>query len=313
MQIEITDYIISMDIAVRSFIQYIKLEKRYSENTVTSYTNDLLQFEAFLKESTKVNKIYWQLISVSHIRFFLIHLQDQNHSLRSISRKLSAVKSFFKFLVREEIITDNPALLIKTPKLEKKLPEYVNEADIDRLMHLPDKNGFEGLRDLVILELFYGTGMRLSELINLKITDMDLNSNLLRIIGKGNKERVIPFGQVAKDVIIQYLQVRSNYAYDATQNLLILKNGKKMYPMAVQRIVEKYLSLSSSVNKKSPHVLRHSYATHLLNNGAGIRVVKDLLGHESLSTTQVYTHLSIDHLKKVYKQAHPGASNKKNH
>ncbi len=312
MRIEITDYIISMDIAIRSFIQYIKLEKRYSGNTVTSYSNDLLQFETFLKESTKVNKIYWRLITVAHIRSFLIYLQDSGHSLRSISRKLSAVKSFFKFLVREEIITDNPALLIKTPKLEKKLPEYINEADIERLMQLPDKKSFEGLRDLVILELFYGAGIRLSELINLKITDMDFNNGLMRIIGKGNKERIIPFGKAAKDAIIQYLGIRKNYAYDSTPNLLVLKNGKKMYPMAVQRIVEKYISLSSSVNKKSPHVLRHSYATHLLNKGAGIRVVKDLLGHESLSTTQVYTHLSIDHLKKVYKQAHPGASNKKN-
>ncbi len=313
MQSEITDYILSMDIAIRNFIQYIRLEKRYSGDTVTSYSNDLLQFETFLKEYTKVNRIYWHLISVSHIRFFLIHLQDKKHSLRTISRKLSSVKSFFKYLVREEIIDDNPALLIKTPKLEKKLPEYVNEKDIERLMELPDKSSFEGLRDQVILELFYGTGMRLKELLNLKITDMDLNSDLLRIVGKGNKERIVPLGQIAKDAIIQYLHVRRHYAYDATPNLLILRNGKKMYPMAVQRIVKKYLSQASNVNKKSPHVLRHSYATHLLNNGASIRVVKDLLGHESLSTTQVYTHLSIDHLKKVYKQAHPGASNKKNH
>jgi len=313
LQSEITDYILSMDIAIRNFIQYIRLEKRYSGDTVTSYSNDLLQFETFLKEYTKVNRIYWHLISVSHIRFFLIHLQDKKHSLRTISRKLSSVKSFFKYLVREEIIDDNPALLIKTPKLEKKLPEYVNEKDIERLMELPDKSSFEGLRDQVILELFYGTGMRLKELLNLKITDMDLNSDLLRIVGKGNKERIVPLGQIAKDAIIQYLHVRRHYAYDATPNLLILRNGKKMYPMAVQRIVKKYLSQASNVNKKSPHVLRHSYATHLLNNGASIRVVKDLLGHESLSTTQVYTHLSIDHLKKVYKQAHPGASNKKNH
>jgi len=299
-----------MDIAVRNFIRYIKLEKRYSDNTSISYINDLLQFEEFLEEYTKVNKIYWHLISVSHIRFFLIHLQENNHSLRSISRKLSAVKSFFKYLVREEIIDLNPALLIKTPKLEKKLPEYVNEADIDRLMELPDKNTFEGVRDLVILELFYGTGMRLSELLNLKLHDLDLNSDLIRILGKGNKERIIPLGGVAKNIIQRYIKMRDNYALNATPNLLILLNGKKMYPMAVQRIVEKYLALSSSVNKKSPHVLRHSYATHLLNAGASIRVVKDLLGHESLSTTQIYTHLSIDHLKKVYKQAHPRATNK---
>jgi integrase/recombinase XerC len=301
-----------MDIALRSYIKYIRLEKHYSEHTVTSYSNDLLQFETFLKDSTKVNKIYWHLITVAQIRSFLIHLQEKKESLRTISRKLSAIKSFFKFLVREEILTDNPALSISTPKQEKRLPEYVNESEIDQLMTLPNTETFEGLRDLVILELFYGTGMRLSELINLKESDMDFSSNLMRIVGKGKKERVIPFGNTAKDVILEYLKLRKNYALDSTANLLVLSNGKKMYPMAVQRIVKKYLSLSSSVHKRSPHVLRHSFATHLLNNGAGIRVVKDLLGHESLSTTQVYTHLSIDHLKKVYKQTHPGAANKKN-
>lgn len=299
-----------MDKNIRNFLRYIALERRYSANTVEAYSNDLSQFESFLKNYFNAPTVFWQNIEKKIIRHFMISLQESDISRRSVARKLATIKSFFKFLNREEILDQNPALSIKMPKFEKKLPEFIPLADIEKILALPQVRSFDGLRDLAILELFYGTGMRLSELINLTEANLLLSENLVRIHGKGNKERVVPLGEAAKKVIIQYLEIRPQYAEKDVENLFVLKSGKKMYPIAVQRIMKKYLSEITTINKKSPHILRHSYATHLLNAGAGIRVVKDLLGHENLSTTQVYTHLSIDHLKDIYKRAHPGASDK---
>lgn len=297
-----------MDTQIRNFLKYIYLERRYSPKTVESYGIDLIQFEEFLFDYFRVAKIPWDKVDKKSIRLFLVALQEAALSKRSIARKLATLKSFFKYLTREEIIENNPGLNIKIPKFDKKLPAFASTDDIDRLMALPAEDTFEGIRDRAILELFYGTGMRLGELINVKLSDMMLSENLIRLHGKGNKERVIPVGSVAKQVIERYLTFRTKYAAQSVDNLFVLKSGKKMYPMAVQRIVKKYLTQASDSHKKSPHILRHSYATHLLNAGANIRVVKDLLGHESLSTTQVYTHLSIDHLKAIYRKAHPGSS-----
>lgn len=297
-----------MDKNIRSFLRYISLERRYSEHTVAAYSTDLSQFETFLLDYFNTSVIHWQQADKKIIRHFMIFLQEQGVSRRSTARKLAAIKSFFKFLNREEIITQNPALSIKMPKFEHKLPEFIPLSEIETVLQLPEVRTFEGLRDLAILELFYGTGMRLAELINLKCDQLLLSEDLVRIHGKGNKERVVPVGQAAKKVLSHYLEIRSQYASKYVENLFVLKSGKKMYPAAVQRLIKKYLSHISSVQTKSPHVLRHTYATHLMNAGAGIRVVKDLLGHENLSTTQVYTHLSIDHLKKIYNRAHPSAS-----
>ncbi|MBD3224442.1 MAG: tyrosine-type recombinase/integrase [Caldithrix sp.] len=205
----------------------------------------------------------------------------------------------------------NPSLSLKIPKFERKLPEYLTIEEIEKLLRLPEINTFEGLRDLAIMECFYGTGMRLTELINLKLNDIYFDEDLIRVLGKGKKERIIPLGQAAKKILEKYLAIRPQYANKSVENVFVLKNGKIMYPMAIQRIIKKYLNQISNIQQKSPHTLRHSYATHLLNSGAGIRVVKDLLGHENLSTTQVYTHLSIDHLKNIYHRAHPGASETK--
>lgn len=302
-----------MDKNTLDFIKYIKLEKRYSEHTVESYQNDLRQFEAFLIDYYGSDKIFWHLIDKKIIRYFMISLQEQEISRRSIARKLATLKSYFKFLVREEVIQQNPTLTIKMPKFDKKLPEYLSIEEMGDLLKLPEINTFEGLRNLAILELFYGTGIRLSELINVKTFDLLMSENLIRILGKGQKQRVIPLGSIAKRILENYLPIRSQYAENSIDNVFVLKSGKKMYPMAIQRIVKNYLKQVSNIEHKNPHILRHSYATHLLNAGAGIRVVKDLLGHESLSTTQVYTHLSIDHLKSVYNQAHPAASDDINH
>jgi integrase/recombinase XerC len=302
-----------MDKNILEFIKYIKLEKRFSDHTVESYENDLRQLQAFIIDYYGSDKIFWNLIDKKIIRYFMIYLQDKKISRRSIARKMATLKSFFKFLVREEVIEQNPTLTIKMPKFDKKLPEYLSEPEIDKMLELPKSGTFEGLRDLTILELFYGTGIRLSELINLKISDLLLTDNLIRVLGKGQKERIIPLGSIARKVLDHYLQIRPQYADKNVDNIFVLKSGKIMYPMAIQRIVQKYIRQVSNIDHNNPHSLRHSYATHLLNAGASIRVVKDLLGHESLSTTQVYTHMSIDHLKNIYNKAYPSASDETNH
>lgn len=299
-----------MDKAIRDFLQYITFEKHYSKNTQESYRTDLLNFEKFLLDYFGSQKIFWKRVSKKIIRYYLVNLQEQEIARRSIARKLATVKTFFKFLVRESVIEQNPTLTIKIPKFEKKLPEYLSTNETESLFQLPDLKSFEGLRDLAILEFFYGTGIRLSELLNLKTNDIYFDEDLIRVIGKGNKERIIPFGSSSKRILTDYIAMRTQYVRESVDNVFILKSGNKMYPMAVQRIIKNYISKISEASQKSPHLLRHTYATHLLNAGASIRTVKDLLGHESLSTTQVYTHMSIDHLKKIYNRAHPGASKK---
>ena len=299
-----------MDKTIRDYLRYISLERRYSSHTVESYANDLHQFESFLQEYFHTPTIFWRRIDKKIIRYFLIDLQENQFSHRSIARKLATIKSFFKYCTREQIIEHNPAVTVKTPRFPKRLPEFLSKDEIEKLLKLPKPTSFEGLRDLAILELFYGTGIRLSELINMKTNDIDFQRKLIRIMGKGNKERIVPIGQHAQNILKKYLPIRAQYVNNSVENVFILQSGKKMYPMAIQRIIKKYFGLVSDLKQKSPHVLRHTYATHLLNAGASIRTVKDLLGHESLSTTQVYTHLSIDHLKSIYNQAHPGASKK---
>ncbi len=299
-----------MDKYIRGFLKYISLERRYSPRTVESYSADLNQFILFLQNYFNTHEIIWGNIKKAQIRHFMVSLQEHGISRRSVARKLAALKSFFKYLTREEIIEANPALSIKMPRFEKKLPEFIPQGEIEKIMRLPQVRNFEGLRDLAILELLYGTGIRLTELIDLKVDDLLLNEDLVRVFGKGSKERIVPLGASAKQILEKYLEIWPQYVEKNVDNVFILKSGKKMYPVAVQRIIKKYLSHISNLDKKSPHILRHSYATHLLNAGASIRVVKDLLGHENLSTTQVYTHLSIDHLKNIYNRAHPGASDK---
>lgn len=296
-----------MEKRIKDFLKYLYLERRYSKNTIKSYEIDLRQFEEFLKNHFGTDRIFWNVIDKKILRYFLIRLQEQNISRRSIARKLATLKSFFRYLLKQGEVEKNPASTVKMPRFEKKLPEYLTQEEMNQLLRLADVRTFEGLRDLAIIELFYGTGMRLSELINLTVKQVDLKEKLIRVIGKGNKERIIPFGGSAHQILEKYLAVRPQFADKSVDNVFVRKTGQKMYPMAIQRIIKKYVSQVSQIHKKSPHILRHTYATHLLNAGADIRVVKDLLGHENLSTTQVYTHLSIEHLKNIYNQAHPGA------
>jgi tyrosine recombinase XerC len=295
---------------IREYIKHIKLERRYSNHTVDAYQTDLIQFEYFLRDFFKKDTIDWQLVTKRHVRQYLGYLVSAGIKKISIARKLAALKSFFAFLTQQKILEVNPTRTLKTPKYEKRLPEFLSIQHLEKLMDMPPDDSFEGLRDRAILELFYATGIRRAELIDIRIKDLLLNEGLVRVRGKGEKERVVPIGSYAKERLEKYLSLRESYVNHEIENVFVLKSGEKMYSMAIHRIIGKYLQKVSDIKKKSPHILRHSFATHLMNQGADIRAVKDLLGHENLSTTQIYTHTSIDHLKSIYTRTHPGASEK---
>lgn len=292
---------------VESFIKYIQFEKRYSPKTVISYKTDLDQFDAFLKkdfDGTAAQEANYGLV-----RSWVVSLSEAKLDARSINRKIACLRSYYKFLMRQETIATDPMAKIKILKTKKKLPHFINENDTTNLLdHDKFPEGHAGQRDKLILELFYGTGMRLAELMSLKETDINLPARTVLVLGKRNKERVIPFSSNLVILIKEYIRQR-NKEIDKKDHpyLLVTDSGEQLYPMMVNRIVKKYMKLFTTVEKKSPHVLRHSYATHLLNKGAEINAVKDLLGHSSLAATQVYTHNSMEKLKKVFDQAHPKA------
>ncbi len=291
------------DKQIISFFDYLTYEKKYSAHTVTSYKNDISQFIAFINpnnESFAINDINYQ-----QIRAWVASLLKDKIAARSVNRKLSSLKSFFKYLQRQQIIDVNPMAKISGPKTPKRLPVFVDEHQMEDLFaEVKFEDGFNGLRDRLILDLFYQTGIRRSELTNLKEIDLDLFNSTIKVLGKRNKERIIPISLPLKRNLESYLQVKQELNL-SNMMLLVSEKGHTLSEQAVYNSVNKYLSQVTTIQKKSPHVLRHTFATHLLNNGADINAVKDLLGHANLSATQVYTHNTIDKLKKSYKQAHP--------
>jgi integrase/recombinase XerC len=292
---------------VESFLKYIQFEKRYSQKTVRSYQTDLRQLTQYLE--AQFDGELPEEASYGLIRSWIVSLVEEKLDANSINRKIACLRSYYKFLLRQGVITKDPMMKIKILKTKKKLPQFVSEADITRLLdHVVFDAGHAGARDRLILELFYGTGMRLAELISLKENDVNLRERTVRVLGKRNKERVIPFSNGLVTIIEDYIRSR-NKEVEKKDNpyLLITDTGKPLYPVMVNRIVKKYMRAFTPIEKKSPHVLRHSFATHLLNKGAEINAVKDLLGHSSLAATQVYTHNSMEKLKKAFDQAHPKA------
>ncbi|MCR4877916.1 MAG: tyrosine recombinase XerC [Bacteroidales bacterium] len=291
------------------FIDYLKYEKRVSPHTVTAYENDMSQFFSFLEEKLEINQL--QDVHTEDIRTWIISLlEDESLQAKSVNRKISAVRAFYRYKLKIKELKVNPTLSIHAPKIPKKLPQYVDQKDMEHLFaDIPFEESFEGLRDRTILELFYATGMRLSELLNIKVQDIHLQENTVKVLGKRNKERVIPFGNRLEELLTLYLENLQKKFCEGTENnyIFVTANGKQLYPKAVYRIVRKYLDMVTTIDKRSPHVIRHTFATHLLNKGADLNAIKTILGHSSLAATQVYTHNSIEQLKSIYKQAHPRA------
>ena len=292
---------------LENFLHYLRAERRYSVHTVKSYQIDLSQFIQYLEDQIFKDKVRLVSVDKKHIRHFIEELYVYGLNKRSISRKLSAIKSFFKYLQRIRKIDHNPVADMHSPKLDKPLPTVLDEEEIRKLMDLPDQTNFTGIRDRAILELFYGCGIRLSELIQLKMKQIQLNNHYIIVEGKRNKERVLPIGKKAVQALSKYLEIRTQIVKEKDSSGLVFlsSKGKGLYPLAVQQMVKKYLQKISEQDHLSPHVLRHTFATHLLNRGADLLAVKELLGHSSLSTTQIYTHVSMDRLKSVYHKAHP--------
>ena len=278
-------------------MMYLEIERNYSKHTILNYRKDLSECLEFLKD-TPVEKIdYMQL------RRYFASLREKEYRPRTLARKLSALRSFFKFLQREDVVDSNPAALMQSPKLDKNLPKFLSEEDMVRFLDAPIDEKKMGKRDCAILETLYSTGMRVSELVGLDVGDVDLFGNIVKVLGKGKKERLVPIGNKAVKAIHEYLDERG-----ARAGALFLNNrGGRLSDRSVRNIVDKYVLKSAVQQNISPHVLRHSFATHLLDHGADLRSVQELLGHVNLSTTQIYTHVSTDRLKRVYDQAHPRA------
>ena len=282
---------------IEKFLRYLEIEKNASKHTILNYHLDLKVFSNFMKDTPLENVDYLSL------RKYLAFLKGENLKNRTIARKLSSLRTFFKFLCREGYLKSNPTSLILTPKLEKTLPLFLTESEAEKLVESPGKDDASGLRDRAILETFYSTGMRISELVGLNVEDVDFIGGAVKVLGKGKKERLIPIGDRALRAVRNYLDRRSV----TTKAIFLNKNGRRLTDRGVRQIFEKYIRIASLKEGISPHTLRHSFATHLLNRGADLRSVQELLGHVNLSTTQIYTHLTTERLKDVYDKAHPRA------
>jgi integrase/recombinase XerC len=288
-----------------SYQNYLQYEKRYSPHTVRAYLKDILQFQDFLLNTYEID----DFTAVNHrqVRSWIVDMMQQGISPRSINRKLSSLRVFYGYLKKKGEIIANPLNKIVPPKTGRRLPDTIEESRISQIFSdLEFSNDFKGCRDRLVIEILYSTGMRRSELIHLRVKDINLSKLQFKVLGKGNKERLIPFGADLQKSLLSYLEKRALVdKQDASDALILTDHGKKAYPKLIYNIVHKYLGLVTTAKKRSPHVLRHSFATHLSDHGAELNAVKELLGHANLSATQIYTHNSVEKLKKVYKQAHP--------
>ena len=287
------------------FLDSLKFEKRYSPHTIRSYQDDLSQFTRFLEK--EFDNPGLAAINASLVRSWLAHLKEEGLTAKSINRKISSLKGFFKWAMRLGLLTASPMMNIISPKTAKRLPTYIEQRDMDQLLHeVQFGDDLQGRTDKLIINLFYSTGMRLAEMVNLKEVQVDPDYKTVRVLGKGNKERIIPIGEELLGQIKEYTALKRKELEPAGHPyLLVDKQGKQLYHKAVYLIVKKYLQQVSTLHKLSPHVLRHTFATHLANNGADLNAVKELLGHASLAATQIYTHNSIEKLKQVHQKAHP--------
>ncbi len=290
-----------------TFLRYLEYEKRCSPHTVKAYANDLGQFFDFASQTYSVQNT--AEISHQHIRSWIVALMQQQLTARSINRKLSTLKTYFKYLQKHSLVEHNPMLKVIAPKIARRLPVVVQKEQLDQLLDdLPFADDFSGWRERTILETLYCTGMRRSELIGLQLADIDFGKQLIKVTGKGNKERLIPFGRRLDELLKHYLNARQEaFPPPSPAQLFLTDKGKPLYPKYVYNLVNRYLALVTTVEQRSPHVLRHSFATHLSDNGADLNAIKELLGHSNLSATQIYTHNSIEKLRQVYQQAHPKA------
>lgn len=289
------------------FFKYLEYEKRYSPHTLTSYHTDLGQFAQYLQDTYQITDPAEADHSI--IRSWILTLVHKNLEARSVNRKIACLRSYYKFLLSQQRIQVNPMLRIKAPKVSKKLPAFVPEEPFNHFLDsfTFDEN-FEGQRDKLILEFLYGTGIRLAELIGIAHDDLDLHARTVRVLGKGNKVRIIPLNDTLLATIAHYLKQKNDFfGNNNSEKLLVTNKARPLYPKFVYRVAKKYISLVTTSEHNSPHVLRHSFATHLLNKGADLNAIKDLLGHSSLAATQVYTHNSIEKLKSIFEKAHPKA------
>lgn len=292
---------------IQPFLNYLKFEKRFSQHTIVSYQTDLVAFFDFMQLT--YNGVEAEQLSHIYIRSWLANLKDEGMTAKSINRKISTLRSFFKYQMKLGVIAQTPMTKINAPKNEKRLPRFIAKKDIDVLFNYVEfTNDWKGITNRLMFLIFYNTGMRLSELINLKEGNIDFYNQSIKVLGKGNKERIIPMSIKLAEEIKKYLLAKKARLNKPNPDVLLVgEKGKKLMPRSIYSSVKYYLGLVTTAEKKSPHILRHSFATHLTNNGADLNAIKELLGHSSLAATQVYTHNTIEKLKNIYKQAHPKA------
>ena len=292
---------------IREFLNYLKYQKRYSRHTIISYETDLQAFSLFLENQYQETAI--KEIKPAFIRTWLASLKELGNTSKTINRKISALKTFFKYQIRNGFLENSPMQVISSPKNAKRLPQFVDKKDIDTLFNYVEfSDDWQGATERLILQIFYNAGIRQAELIGLMQSQVDIHNSTIKVLGKGNKERIIPISTQLRTAIVKYIELKKlQFPQNEISSLLLNKKGKKLTPRYVYDVVKKYLSMVTTIEKKSPHILRHSFATHLTNNGADINAIKELMGHSSLAATQIYTHNSIEKLKEAFNKAHPKA------